>query len=289
MKKTIVVAAVFSAIIITSSCSVSDMRKGTELYKVDIAQSVDQIKGRQILNAYVIENGYDKFSSVETYQVKAREHWKGMMGNMGNPWPEKNLSYVMKFVPDLNEFTNQIKLSSEKKNGDVWGMKKTLSSVYYQKKGAERKPIKEGKESFMLANYQWWIEFPYRLNQLENVTFAGVKEKNGEIYDLVLATWGDDLKAKKDFDQYMLWFNQSTGLIDLVTFTYRDVPMMMPPFMYGTALFDDYRVVNGIRMPFSQKFQINGPSEKSKYAHHFMIDNIEFDIFSKEYLLSIKK
>ena len=75
--------------------------------------------------------------------------------------------------------------------------------------------------------------------------------------------------------------------MDLVTFTFRDFPMMMPPLMYGTAVFKDYKRVNGINLPHSHMFQINGPSKETKYAHHFMIDKIEFDTFYKADLQSI--
>jgi len=285
MKNSIIGMGLLSIMMVTS-CKVSDMRKGTGLHKVDRAKSSDQTKGKQILYAYIKKNGYDKFSSVNTYQVHAHEHWKGMMGNMGNPWPESKISYVMKFVPDLNDFTNQVKLTSKKKKGDIWGMKKTTSSSYYKKSGEASKRIKEGMMSFNLANYQWWIEFPYRLSQLKNVTYAGVREKDGQKYDLVLATWGNDLKVNKEYDQYLMWFNKATGAMDLVTFTYRNVPMMSPSFMYGTAIFENFNTVNGINIPFSQKFQINGPSKEKKYAHHFTIDKIDFNSFDKAELLN---
>jgi len=282
MKKTIIVGLL--AVTVISSCKVADVRKGTALHKENTAQTADQTRGKQILHSYIRKNGYDKFSSVNTYKIAAREEWKGMMGNMGNPWPEKNLSYEMKFVPDLKEFTSRVELTSEKQRGDVWGLKKTVSSVYYQESGATSKGIDQGMMSFNLANYQWWIEFPYRLSQLKNVTYAGEKERDGKKYDLVLATWGKSLEVNKDYDQYMMWFNKSTGMMDLVTFTYRDVPMMSPSFMYGTAIFRNFKTVNGINIPFSHKFQINGPSAEKKYAHHFVIDKIEFNSFDKSEL-----
>lgn len=283
MKKSIIIS--LFAIALMSSCKVADLRKCTTLHKEDTAKAVDKIKGKQILNAYVKKNGYDKFASVNTYQVTAHEEWKGMMGKMGNPWPENCSTYLMKFVPDVNEFITKAELTSDKNKGDIWGTKGTLSSVYYKKFGEASKGIKEGKMSFMLANYQWWMEFPYRLNELENVTYAGEKKHNGQQYDLVLATWGDDLKVNKEYDQYVLWFNKSTGMIDLVTFTYRNVPMFSPSFMYGTAIFKDYKTVNGINIPFSQKFQINGPSKEKKFAHHFIIDSIDFNSFDRSELL----
>ena len=139
--------------------------------------------------------------------------------------------------------------------------------------------------SFNLANYQWWVEFPYRLSHVKNITYAGEKDYHGEQYDLVLATWGNDLKVNKKYDQYLIWFNKTTGMIDLVTFTYRNVPMLSPSFMYGTAIFKDYKTVNGINLPHSHKFQINGPSADKKFAHHFEIDKIEFNTFAKADLL----
>ena len=105
------------------------------MHKQNTAKASDQTKGIQILSTYIQKNGYTKFASVNTYQINAHEQWKGMMGNMGNPWPEKKLSYVMKFVPDINDFTNQVELTSNKKKGDVWGMTKTPASVYYKKSG----------------------------------------------------------------------------------------------------------------------------------------------------------
>jgi len=272
-------------ITVLSSCKMADVRKGTALHKENTTKPSDQIKGRQILNSYIKKNGYDKFTSVNTYQVTAHEEWKGLMGNMGNPWPEKNLSYVMKFIPNLNEFTSQVELTSNKKKGDIWGLKNTPSYVYYKKSGEESKRIKEGMMSYNLANYQWWIEFPYRLSRVKNVTYAGEKVKDGQKYDLVLATWGNDLKPNKEYDQYMMWFNKTTGIMDLVTFTYRKVPMISPSFMYGTAIFKGFKTVNGINIPFSQKFQINGPSKEKKYAHHFEIDKIDFNSFDKSEIL----
>ncbi|MBL4708816.1 MAG: hypothetical protein JKY48_10310 [Flavobacteriales bacterium] len=284
MKTTLITALI--AIMALSSCKISDLKSGTSLHKKETAERAEQLKGKRILNAYVESNGYNKFSSVNTYQVTAHEHWKGMMGNMGNPWPDSRPSFQMKFVPDVNQYNTKVELMSDKNKGDVWGTKGALSSVYYEESGKEREGIDEGKMSFMLANYQWWMEFPYRLNELTNVSYAGQQEREGQQYDLVLATWGNDLKVSKDYDQYVLWFNRSTGLIDLVSFTYRKVPMMSPSFMYGTAILSDYRKVNGINLPYSQKFQINGPSSEKKYAHHFEISKIEFNSFDKSEVLN---
>ncbi len=279
MKKSSITIALLSVVLLTS-CKISDVRKGTDLLCVNQSTHNDQEKGKQILTAYINKNGYHKFNTADTYEIKAHEEWKGMMGKMGNPWPENKVSYRMKFIPHINAFKMEAELTSKKQNGDLWGLK-SLSSPYYKEKGKTTKNLNEGKMSFNLANYQWWIEFPNRLSQAENITYAGVKEKEGQLYDLVLATWGNSLKPSKTYDQYMIWFNKSTGLIDMVTFTFRNVPMMMPPFMYGTAYFRNYKMVDGINLPFSHKFQINGPSKETKFAHHFLIDNVVFDSFNK--------
>ena len=77
-------------------------------------------------------------------------------------------------------------------------------------------------------------------------SYAGESLRNGNKYDLVFATW-KDAKPLKDTDQYLIWINKETGLIDRVEFSVRDVMK----WIKGGLDFVDYQDFNGLKLPKS--------------------------------------
>lgn len=188
MKKSSLVLTL-SLVWLLMSCKVSDLRKDTDLEGINSSTKEIQDKGKEILDTYVSENGYEKFSGIESYKVDVTENWQGLMGMMGNPWPEKDIIFNMELIPDKNDFVGHYTLNSGKKNGTSWGFAPKYPSLYIQKEGNPTKQIKKRKMSFNLANYQWWMEYPFRMAELENVNYAGERIKDGKAYNLILITW----------------------------------------------------------------------------------------------------
>lgn len=273
-------AALLCALVF-SGCASADMRKNTALEDVSQATADQRNRGTQMVKDFAAKHGYDKFGQVQTYAVTGSEVWKGMMGKMGNPWPENDPAFNMHFVP--NRMVARVELTNGDDAGTVYGV--DGERVYTIEPGKEAEFDDDDLLAFNIANYQFWFEFPYRMSQLKNLTYGGEAMYGDGSYDLVLATWGEGIDLNKEVDQYLLWFNKKTGRLDLVTFTYRSFPGMMPSSMYGTAIFRDYADRDGVLMPTAFIFQINGPdADEDDFAHRFDVSTVRFDPVSRESL-----
>ena len=99
---------------------------------------------------------------------------------------------------------------------------------------------------FNLPSYRFFLFLPFLLSEAELITYAGSKEIHGENYELVFATW-EKWTPHKNADQYLIWINSDTKMIDYVQGTVRAIVGRSI-----TALsFKDYQEVLGLKIPFS--------------------------------------
>ena len=86
------------------------------------------------------------------------------------------------------------------------------------------------------------IEFPFKMSSADVLEYLGKKEWNGNTYDLVFATW-NSLDPSLHINQYIMWINQQTGLIDRFDTTGRDISpfdkaqVIFKYANYGKAIF----------------------------------------------------
>lgn len=86
------------------------------------------------------------------------------------------------------------------------------------------------------------------------VECVGQQSWNGRNYDLVFATW-NSFELNTEIDQYIIWINKETGLIDRFDATGRQIL----PFAKATALL--FYELNGqkVKTPKIIKVYRNGP------------------------------
>ena len=99
---------------------------------------------------------------------------------------------------------------------------------------------------FHVPGYRYFFFMPYYLSEARLITYAGERKLHGHTYDLVYSTWGK-WTPQKNVDQYLLWINRETSMIDFVQSTVRE----MFARSIVTLSLSDYRKVHGIKMPFS--------------------------------------
>lgn len=143
--------------------------------------------------------------------------------------------------------------------GNVWGHEGGNSYVMDQ--GQEKTTgIDSEVDKALFKNY--WFQFPFRIGEAEIVVDLGPKVVGYETYDRVFATWGS-LEANRDFDQFVLYINQDTRMVEYLHFTVRDAF----PFMEVNARFTKFREIEGITLPFSQFVRLGPPWEKGTPMH----------------------
>ncbi len=153
---------------------------------------------------------------------------------------------------------------------------------------------------FYLPSLHYFFELPFRLLSADVLIHQGEAKHAGKTYDLVLASWGQE-QPNLDHDQYLVWINRQSGLIDMVRYTVRDTSifenslskLLMRSLALGTIHYDDYRLVDGVQVPFAQTVTLP-PPELTRYPldkhffHRLDISAVSFDAVPETILLSLE-
>ena len=240
-------------------------------------QGEDQIElAKSLLSQAIIKQGLDKVNHFSTYEIIGTDHWKGMMGKMGNPWNWNNDKMAMRF--SIGDFDGQVEVLEGDKKGFVAGIQ---SWDYYEiKEGNYNSNVNddEGK-IFTLAAFHYFAELANRLSNAPFIRYAGQDQFKGKQMDKIFVSWGND--CTKEYDHYLLWISKESGLIEAVTFTTRNNFMPAPVFMFGSLRFDEFNNINGILIPFKQTAQLMNPKDDiDDYIHQLNIEKFEWDNFA---------
>jgi len=160
-----------------------------------------------------------------------------------------------------------VTFSSGKLNGKTWGLQSW--KTYTQDNNNQPVFDKHKKAAFWVPTYQYFIELPARIQNATIISYAGKQTFKGQTYDLVYATWKSQ-EPQKDIDQYMVWINQKTKMVDLIEFTVRDV--------FGgtkaTAFYEDLQdVKDGLLLP--KQITIRPKKEKEGVLHRMSLANFQ--------------
>lgn len=258
--------------VIFTGCKIADLR--TTAIE-DNTQSETQIKqAKELLIQTVKKHGFDKMGQFSTYEIVGNDHWKGLLGEFGNPWGWNKDEIALRF--SVGDFDGQVEVLEGKKAGFVAGIQ---SWDYYEKvDGNYQTDMKDDdRKIFNLAAIHYFFELPHRLSSKASfVRYAGEDEVRGKQVDKVFISWENE--ASKDYDHYVLWISKESGLIEAVQFTTREAPA--PKFLKSVIQFEDYRNIDGVFIPFKQSVQMGKPKGKtSKYIHQITISKFEWDSF----------
>ena len=270
----------FLTLTLLSSCKLADLR--TDTFKQEGITSSNELKGKQILKESWKAQGMDKLQQFQTYEVVGKDHWKGLTGKTANPWPANNALTQLRYA--IGTFDGQMEILEGKKKGWSAGLQ---SWQYYEfSKGQTPSfDVKKDKAiSFIIPAYQYFFELIGRLKNAPIVAYMGQRQFNGQDYDLVFTSWESDAPNEKN-DQYVLYVNTKTKLIDYASYTLRDNYLPAPKGLYGTIHFKDFRDIEGIKIPFQQTVFTKDPKTKEeKYLHKLTVNDFRFDSFDKSLL-----
>lgn len=126
----------------------------------------------------------------------------------------------------------------------------------------------------------YWFAMMYKLQDPgTNYKYLGTEEVNGVSYDKVSLTYNGDITKKELNDEYILYFNPKTHLIDLFYFSISAFGIDKPVLKMTL----DYNVVDGILLSTVRKSY--GPDKNGVYqlGGEYTISDVKFNNgFKKE-------
>ena len=202
---------------------------------------------------------------------------------MGKVWPDATIDIRLQYA--IGTFDSQVTFHSGKREGAKAGLQSW--KYYEQEPGAKLKFADYNKRiAFGLSAYQYFFELLDRLKKAPIISYAGEHTFKGQHYDQVFVSW-EKTEPHQQHDQYVLWINRESGMLDFALYTLRENFLKMPgsKAFYGSIQFKDWRPVDGILMPHTQLVYLNSPKEKEhKHLHKLTVSEFTFDNFSLEEL-----
>jgi hypothetical protein len=267
------------AAFILQSCGVLDLRTRS-LKKTGITEASIK-KGKKLLHKAWLAQGYDKLQNHVVYSYDAEDTWKGLLGKLGQIWPEKKIDLSFKY--EIGTFDGRVTYKSGKKRGNSAGLQ---NWNYYEVKNGQiifldEKTKENRKKVFGIAAFQYFNEMIDRLKNAPIISYAGEKEFRNKQYDLVFCTWNKP-EAHKENDQYIAWVNKKTGMLDFVQYTIRETYLKPPGYKLigGAVEFTDFKNIDGVLIPHTQLiYAIKMRKKPKRNLHKVVISDFEFDGF----------
>jgi len=271
MKKKIILSFIVIglAFLVYKFFSLSDIKPKTSKYPNSYK------KAKEVLKEMGEAHNIQFWNNIETYNVTFEDEFYGFLGSQSHPFKEQKVILSLSYMPKENN--GQLKFLSGKDKGTLWGIQ---SGQVYEKSEGGDVVLNENKDMiFWIPTYQYFIEFPIRIQEATALEYLGFKTINDIEAEGVLASWGT-VNAQKDIDQYMIWVNAKTKRIIKIDYTIRE----MNNFSSGTAYFNDYMNYGGLLLPAQLPVESN---LKKGYLHKMKIVDFKSDLFSKNTLLPL--
>lgn len=226
----------------------------------------DATRGRALLQQAAQAHGVDTFNKVATYEMTLEDRWVGVMGKMGNPWPEDIVR--VKLAYRARSFDGRATFLNTDHKGTVWGMQ---SWKTYEIRPKQTRPTFTDNDDarFILPAIQYLTEFIFRDHSKNVVSYAGSETLHGTKYERVFITWSS-LEPSDKHDQYMIYINPKTKRVEKIFYTVRDFMDMAT----GAIHFEDMRNVNGVWFPFKQSVTTDVSDKPSEFMHRITLKQV---------------
>ncbi len=269
-------------LIVVSSCSVVDLR--TPYLKEQLSDNPDKVKlkGEAVLESAWKNQGMDKLENFKTIEFTGLESWRSMMGKMANPWRVNNVNLTFRYA--INTFDGRVEITSGKDTGEFFGLQ---SWQYYEGDEDSSPDFKvkyDKKRAFAVPTYHYFTELPNRLMQAPIKRYAGTDEVLGKTYDLVIVTWGQDSEPTKEHDQYLVYINKETNLIEIVSYSAHEGYLPGKHSLFGSIRYSNFQDVDGILIPMKHESIFGNIKKEKKPIHTIQVNSFEFDTVDQDIL-----
>ena len=255
-------AVLWLAVLTTAACT-------TNLRPAHLSEHrptpTESTRGRALLAEALQAHGGIRWSQTETLDLRLRDQWVGLLGALTNPWPESDITVDLRLR--VGTFDARAEFIGDNLAGTVWGMQGWRT--YHHNEQGDVVFEDNDDAAFILAAVQYLIELPLRLRSAELVAYAGREQVSGQEYDVVFVTWGQ-LDAHREADQYKVYLDPATKRIVKAHYTVRDFAR----FAEGTIHYEDFRLVDGLLIPYRMSVTSSVDSSPDDYIHRIDVERV---------------
>jgi len=230
---------------------------------IEDAESLGHVLLHEVQKAYGGKEHWLSFD-IASYQQTA-DWYEDKFGTSG--WDTLPQKFIM--TSELGTDNSEFRLLNGQNSGQNWGVKNWNSYRLDANGDMEYEENEKYQHKLIYKNY--WFQFPFRISEAPIILYAGEEAVYGKNYDLLFVTWGSE-EANKDYDQYVLYIDQQTRLIEWLQFTIRDKFR----FLQLTAQFADFDEINGIICPFTQYITMGKTGNQNRKIHENRYEWIQF-------------
>jgi hypothetical protein len=135
--------------------------------------SDSQDRAKKLLEEMGKAHGIKVWDSVETYNVIYQDEFYGFLGKQSHPFKEQQLEFSLNYIPKT--FNGQLESLTGKEKGVIWGVQ---SGQTYEKPENGNISLNQNKDmKFWIPTYQYFIEFPYRIQEATAMEYQGNRIK----------------------------------------------------------------------------------------------------------------
>ena len=251
----------------SAGCSLSDLRS-PEIK--DDTSSGDQARtrGRQQLDRLSERyGGLDHWRSLRTMEVELTDRWPSLFWRlMASPWPQDPQAF--RLMTPLGADDGRLQFVGGDWSGRTWGLQQWVPYEASADGGGVEFTDSDDIR-FWIPTIKYFTEFPFRICEADVVLYAGERTRDDRVHDLVFATW-NQAAPQEGVDQYVLWIDRESGLLELLQYTVRDV---MGSFI-GTMDYADFKTESGIVVP--HRMTVVDSPQRADVMHEFTITDVRF-------------
>lgn len=263
LNKRFIIAWILCCVTLASCVNVFSL---ADLQPDNYSYPSDTDKAAMLIRQMGIAHNIAQWDSIETYQVTYKDDFYGFFGKQAHPFKEQDMTFSLSYVPGT--FDGQLEIKSGKQSGDLWGYQ---NGKTYRKTKAGTVEEKKNKDmQFWIPTYQYFIEFPSRIQEATSIDYIGEKVINGVRTEGVIASW-NTVKPQKNIDQYLIWLDAESHRIVKIEYTVRDAYK----FVAGGAYFESYKDYDGIILPSTMPVESN--LVKDGLLHKMSIESFTAD------------
>jgi hypothetical protein len=216
----------------------------TEVAKNEPNEQLAKALLQEMGNAHGISN----WKNIDTYSAKFEDVFFGSLGSNSHAYAEDSVQFLLKYIPKT--YDGKLEFLSGKKTGVSWGIQSWKS--YISTPAKNNKFVNNSDIIFWLPTYQYFIEFPLRIQNANAFAYAGEAEIDGKTCEGIIASW-NTTEPQREIDQYLIWLDKKTKRIVKLEYTIREMYI----FLTGAAYFHNYKNYDGILLPSSMPVESN--------------------------------
>lgn len=234
---------------------------GTSDLRTEIAKTAPEPdRAAQLMKQMFEAHGAHYWDSVETYRLIFEDEFYGFIGINSHPYAEDKVRLKLSYIPKT--YDGSLEFISGRQRGETWGIQSW--KTYSNKPGKDPEFARNADIYFWVPTYQYFVEFPMRIQQAKALAYAGEKTIDGVPCEGLIASW-NTTAPQRDIDQYLIWISSTDHLIQKLEYTIRE----QYNFLTGAAYFKEYKNYNGLLLP--SRMPVESNLVKEGFLHEMRI------------------